>query len=423
MAPRFLRWLYPGIGIKRWVFVATVGFMLVHISGALVYGALTNTEILVSLRLAAGGGLLLLVAGFLVITGVYRLVKNVERMVGKNLRGEAAISTAYERHFLEQGIRVVCIGGGTGMSNLLAGLKAFTANISAVVSVADDGGSSGRLRQEFDILPPGDIRKCLIALSDDAPLVAKLLDYRFSEAELTGHSMGNLVLTVLTRITGDFGEAVRQANQLFAVRGRVLPATLDRIFLVAHHPDGSTTVGQRNISQSSQPIERVELKPNPGPLAADIAAAIEAADMIVLGPGSLYTSVVPNLLIDGMPGAIRRSQAVKVFVANIAAYEGETRGFTLLDHIRVIEKHSGNDLFSHVLVNDGPVPRARRAELDEKGARLLAYNRAETPGDLAYRFVTADVVSREQPLKHDSARLAQALTDLYQRARVAASEW
>ena len=415
MAARILRWLYPGIGIKRWVVAIACGFFLTYLAGGFIYGAITNTEVSMRLRLAAYSAGLVALAGFLVVTGIYRIVKNIERMVGKQLRGEFAIRTAYERSFLEQGTRVVCLGGGTGMSTLLRGLKAFTANITAVVSVADDGGSSGRLRQEFDMLPPGDIRKCLIALSDDSPLMARLLDYRFGEAELAGHSMGNLVLTVLTRITGDFGEAVRQANLLFAVRGRVLPATLDRIFLVARHPDGTTTIGQRNISQSEKPIERVELKPNPGPPAPDIARALEEAELIVLGPGSLFTSVIPTLLIEGIPDIIRRTSAVKVYVANIAACEGETRDFTLLEHLRALEKHAGGGLFGHVLVNDGPVPRARRAELEEKGARLIMYNRTEMPADVPYRFVTADVVSRENPLRHDSDRLARALIDLYQR--------
>lgn len=418
MAFKFLRWLYPGIGIKRWAAVITLGFLAAYFSGVLVYGAVTNTEMTMKIRLTAGSIGLVLVAGVLVITGIYRMVKSIERMVGKQLRGESAISTAYERRFLEQGIKVVCLGGGTGMSTLLRGLKTHTANITAVVSVADDGGSSGRLRREFDILPPGDIRKCLIALSDDAPVMAKLLDYRFDEAELSGHSMGNLVLTVLSRITGDFEQAVREANSLFAVRGKVLPATLDRIFLVAHHPDGSTTIGQKNVSRTDKTIDRVELKPNPGPPAKDIIQTLEEADMVILGPGSLYTSVIPTLLTEGIADRLRKSSAVKVYVANIVAYEGETKGFELMDHIRAMEKHGGKGLFDHVLVNDGTVPRAKRVELEDKGARFIMYNRTDIAEDVPYRFTAADIVSKDSPVRHDSERLAQALMDLYAKVSV-----
>lgn len=419
MSRNLIKWLYPGVGVKRWVAVISLGFVSAHFSGVLLYSALTNTEVALRLRLGSAAVGLILIAGFLVITGIYRLVKNVERMVGKHLRGKGVIRRAMERRLLEHGINVVCLGGGTGMSTLLRGLKAYTANITAIVSVADDGGSSGRLRQEFDMLPPGDIRKCLIALSDDSPVMSRLLEHRFSDAELAGHSMGNLVLTTLTQITGDFGEAIREANTLFAVRGRVLPATLDRIFLIAHHPDGSTTIGQRHITKTEKPIERVELKPNPKTAAEDILQAIEQAQLIVFGPGSLYTSVIPTLLTAGVPQAVRESSAVKVYVCNIVSYEGETKDFTLMDHIRAMEKHGGEGLFSYVLVNEGVIPRARRAELAEANARVIIYDRSEVPEDTPYRFVTDDVVDRETPVRHDSDRLAKALMDLYHRAKPA----
>jgi uncharacterized cofD-like protein len=224
--------------------------------------------------------------------------------------------------------------------------------------------------------------------------------------------MGNLVLTVLTRITGDFGEAVRQANILFAVRGKVLPATLDRIFLVANHPDGTTTIGQQAISKSAKPIAGVELKPSPGPAADDILQAVGEADMIVLGPGSLYTSIIPNLLLEGIPDALRRSKAVKVYVANIWATEGETKGYQLKDHVAAIEKHGGKGVFDVVLVNNGTIPRNQRASLEGESASQIMYKKEDFPADSPYRFISRDIVDRDSVLKHSPERLARELAEI-----------
>jgi uncharacterized cofD-like protein len=294
------------------------------------------------------------------------------------------------------------------MAVLLKGLKDYTADITAVVSVADDGGSSGKLRRELDMMPPGDIRKCLVALSDEAPIVGELLQFRFGEGELEGHSMGNLILTALTRITGDFGQAVRQANRIFAARGRVIPSTLDRMNLVAVHEDGSRTVGQRKISETKVRIRRVMLEPDPGPPREEIVRAIRAADLIVLGPGSLYTSILPNLLIDGIPQAIRASKAVRVYVANVMTHEGETRGYGLPDHLDAVRDHVGDALFDYVLVNSGELPPDELSRPELRKASPVRY----VPGELNARNLTVvedDVVDRANVLCHDSSKLAASL--------------
>ncbi|MBN1809964.1 MAG: YvcK family protein [Planctomycetes bacterium] len=417
MFGKFFKWLYPGIGIKRWVFVITIGFILSNLAAILVILGIQNNLLEMRVRLFGGALGLFLLAGIALVTGVYRLMKSMEGLMRKRGEKKTLVEIAYERRYLEHGWRIVCFGGGTGISTLLKGLKTYTANLTAVVSVADDGGSSGRLRQEFDMLPPGDIRKCLIALSDDAPLMGELLGYRFDEKELEGHSMGNLVLTVLTRITGDFGEAVRQANILFAVRGKVLPATLDRIFLVANHKDGTTTIGQKAVSQTKKPIDSVLLKPNPGPAAEDILHAVGEADMIVLGPGSLYTSVIPNLLIEGLPEAMRRSAATKVYVANIWATEGETRGYDLKAHIDAIEKHGGSGLFDIVLVNNGTIPREKRAALEADGASLIMYRKADFPAGTPYQFISKDIVDRASVLRHAPEKLSRELAEIMREYR------
>lgn len=420
---RSLKWLYPGLKIKRWIFVIYLG-VLVSMLGAVFLGfalyRVPDEERLSRIFLQAAGlaALAFAIGGAVLFTGVYRLLKSIGQLLQR--RGETSktlVDIAYERRYLARGPKVVAIGGGTGMSNLLAGLKSHTADITAVISVADDGGSSGKLRKELDILPPGDIRKCLIALSDDAPLMEQLLRYRFPEEELGGHSFGNLFLTVLTRLTGDFGDAVREANRMLAVRGRVLPATLESIFLVAEHPDGTRTTGQRQISESGKPIAKVELKPNPGPAAPDILAAIAAADLVVLGPGSLYTSVIPNLLIEGIPEAIASGPGVCVYVANVASTEGETSGMGLAEHLDAISRHVPARMIDYVLINCGnPDARALAAFQSRPSRRLISDADGLAP-KAGLRYIREDVIDPVNPAWHSPPKLARALMEIVERHR------
>ncbi|MCA8939219.1 MAG: YvcK family protein, partial [Planctomycetes bacterium] len=220
---------------------------------------------------------------------------------------------------------IVAIGGGTGLATLLSGLKAHTDKILAVCTVADDGGSSGRLRKDFNILPPGDIRNCLVALSDSHELLGRLFQYRFEESDLKGHNFGNIFLAALTRVTGDFYTAVKEANHVLNVRGEVLPATLTKVALVAHHADGSKSTGESLIGAGTgKRIERISLKPEPEPASQEIVEKIEEADLIVLGPGSIYTSIIPNLLIKDVLPAIKRSNAIVCYVCNVMTQPGES---------------------------------------------------------------------------------------------------
>jgi uncharacterized cofD-like protein len=417
---RSLKWLYPGLKIKRWILVIYLGMIISMPGPAFLVFALfqLNDDRPFFLQALAVAALAFAIGGAVLFTGVYRLLKSIGALLQK--RGETSktlLDIAYERRYLARGAKVVALGGGTGMSNLLSGLKSYTADITAVISVADDGGSSGKLRREFDILPPGDIRKCLIALSDDAPLMEQLLRYRFPEEELSGHSFGNLFLTVLTRLSGDFGEAVREANRMLSVRGRVLPATLESIVLVAAHPDGSQTIGQRKVSESTNPIERVRLEPAPPRAAADILRAITAADMIVLGPGSLYTSVIPNLLIPGIPEAIAASPAVCVYVANVAATEGETRGMSLADHITAIDRHLPRRIIDCVLVNTGEPDQSAAAAFAAKSSRRLLHDQDELAESSGYRYIREDVVDPINPAWHSPPKLARALMDIVESHR------
>lgn len=412
---RSIRWLYPGLGIKRWILVIFFGSLLSSAGAAsLIFGLLTS-EPEPRANAYSLAGLLFVLGALALFMGVYRLMKSIGGLLSKSSQHKDLLDIAYEQRALAHGPRVVVLGGGTGMSNLLTGLKEKTREITAIVSVADDGGSSGRLRREFDIAPPGDIRKCLIALSEEAPLMGKLLGYRFNESELEGHAFGNLFLTVLTRITGDFGEAVREANNILSVRGKVVPATLERVFLVATHVDGTKTTGQRLISESTNRIDRVELKPNPGRAARDILEAIAEADLIVLGPGSLYTSVIPNLLLDGLPEAIRRSQAKAVYVCNVMTHEGETAGFSFKDHIDALEKHANGQILDCVLANSGRFPRKELKELEAHGDAPVRYEPADyssNGGEPPFKLVEVDLVDRGSILRHDPHKLSSALMDI-----------
>lgn len=433
---RSLKWLYPGMRVKRWIAVIFVGVFLSNFGAALlIVGFQSRDNRGLAGQFYTYAALGFLVGGLFLLTGVYRLMKSLAELLAQRGRDKDLVDIAFERRYLGLGPRVVALGGGTGMSTLLEGLKDYTAQVTAVVSVADDGGSSGRLRREFDMLPPGDIRKCLVALSDESTLLGELMQYRFSEAdaapacaaadggpgdssELVGHSFGNLFLTVLWRLTGDFGEAVRQAGRILSIRGRVIPSTLDRISLVATYRDGGAVTGQRRISETARRIDRIQLRPKPGPASRDILEAVEQADLIVIGPGSLYTSVLPNLLIEGIPEAIRRSTAAKVYVANVASLEGETRGFSLKDHLEAIEMHTGVSPFDLVLVNSSSLSPPVLKRLREGGGAAVRYDPTDfEESGRDFRFVEADLVGGEDVLRHDPRKLGRTLMALLSRER------
>ncbi|MDP9365198.1 MAG: YvcK family protein [Chloroflexota bacterium] len=307
--------------------------------------------------------------------------------------------------------KVVAIGGGTGLSNLLRGLKRHDVAITAIVTVADDGGSTGRIRSEFDIPAPGDIRNCLVALADDESLVGRLFQYRFDQegSQLAGHSFGNLFITALTRVTGSFEQAVSETASVLAIRGRVLPSTLANVSLSAELIDGTVMHGESSIAHKQAPIKRVFLEPG-NPTAYEPAlSAILNADLIVLGPGSLYTSVLPNLLVDGLTQAIRWSPATVVYACNVATQPGETDHFGAVDHIRAIVDHVGERFLDVALVNSNPASAAAiQPELPIEPVTPTGLERLG-PG---IRIVSRDLVSDKNPLRHDPDKLATALLEL-----------
>ncbi|MBI5083816.1 MAG: YvcK family protein [Acidobacteria bacterium] len=322
-------------------------------------------------------------------------------------------------------LRIVAIGGGTGLSTLLKGLKRYVpafdsgrgwlspaVQITAVVTATDDGGSSGRLRREFDILPPGDIRNCMVALSEDEMLLAKLFQHRFSAGRgLKGHSFGNLFLAALTQITGDFPKAVRLSSEVLAIAGDIFPSTAANVTLKAHLRNGQTVTGESRISRSESPIELIELEPPDVKPMAETLAAIREADVITFGPGSLYTSVAPNLLVAGIPQAIQHSPAVKACLVNLMSQPGETTGMSAADHVEAVLKHAGRALVDCAVVNTAPVSKALLARYARTQA-MPVFNDLRRIEALGVKIVGLPLLAPGTQVRHDSDLLARAVVGL-----------
>jgi uncharacterized cofD-like protein len=328
-------------------------------------------------------------------------------------------------HNRNQGFRVVAIGGGTGLSTLLKGLKRYTvtpgelppagtyiSDLTAVVTVSDDGGSSGRLRRELNMLPPGDIRNCLVALSEDENLLSKLFQYRFSSSgDLEGHSFGNLFLAALSAMTGDFGVAVKKASEILATRGHILPATSADVALEAVMDDGSHVVGETKITASERRIVELKMVPaDPEPLPQTLQA-IADADLITIGPGSLFTSLIPNLLVRGIPEAIAASRAVKIFICNLMTEANESLHMSASDHIIAIYAHRGHGLFHYALVNSEPVSAAMKARYAEESAEPVECD----PGaveELGVQCVAGNFIEEREVVRHATDRICRELMRL-----------
>lgn len=305
--------------------------------------------------------------------------------------------------------KIVVIGGGTGLATVLRGLKTFSWDITAIVTVTDDGGSSGRLRKDMGILPPGDIRNCLLALAEAEPDMTALFNHRFARGELKGHNFGNLFLAAMTEMTGDFQEAVRAMSRILAVKGKVLPATLSDITLAAEMEDGTVVLGEAAIPLARAKIKALRLCPESPPALDEAVQEIQNADGIVIGPGSLFTSIIPNLLVKGIRQSISESPAPKLYICNVMTQPGETDSFTVHDHVKAIENHAGK-LFSHVLVNTASAPD----DVAEKYSIEGKYQVSPDPNALkqsGYTMISGDYLAKSDLAHHDRLRLAAAIAN------------
>ncbi|MEA3344669.1 MAG: gluconeogenesis factor YvcK family protein [Chloroflexota bacterium] len=414
------RWLHIGMGVKRWLLLLMVGITAISI-GAVYFlhdlyriWASSPTGYYLTLQFLPRSvrGVLLGILGLaLVFLAIYKLSRSLlAAFIRPGQEDIAEVVYRYRRR--EHGPKVVAIGGGTGLSILLRGLKAHTSNLTAVVTVADDGGSSGDLRRELGVLPPGDIRNCLGALADDEALITKLFQYRFNQgAGLDGHAFGNLFIVAMAGVTGDFERAVLESSRVLAVQGRILPSTLEQVVLSADLREDTGQLGrvegESQIPAARLPIERVFLEPYNARAYPGAIQAILEADLICIGPGSLYTSVLPNLLVEDITNALRAARAPRIYICNVATQLGETEGYDLGDHLAALRFHGTAGCFTHVLANDNltiPTPP------DWPISLVPPVYSSET----GYNIVTADVIDLVNPWRHDPHKLAQALMTIYE---------
>lgn len=353
-------WLIPGLNVKRWLFLIFAGSILMILGFLLIADAHMIYKIMNIIKRAAFILPTNILAATFILIGAIVFFKGWKKTtlsmmdMDSSKGNNSLLEKLYRRSKLNKGAKVVAIGGGTGLSMLLRGIKKYTNNITAVVTVGDDGGSSGRLREDMGILPPGDIRNCIAALADDDNLITELFQYRFKKGEgLEGHSFGNLFLTALCAITGNMVKAVKESSNVLNIRGVVLPATLDDMKLAAEFEDGTTVNGESNIPEAHKKIKRLYTEPEVCKALPEVLAAIADADLIILGPGSLYTSVIPNLLVSGIVEAIMASTAKKIYVCNIMTQPGETDNYSVASHVNALLSHAkGRKIIDAVLVNN-----------------------------------------------------------------------
>lgn len=411
-----LTWLVPGMHVKRWLLLMMIGVAMMGLGIAYLLRQVYTTATLpaefyyITLQFIPRWlrGLLFIVTSFgLMFLAVFKLTHSIVSVVDRPGQREPLSQRVYNYRFRPNGPKVVAIGGGTGLSRLLLGLKEHTDKLTAIVSVGDDGGSSGRLREEFGVLPPGDVRNCIAALAEADDEMRRLFQYRFEEGSgLEGHSFGNLFIVALSAITGSFEEAVRATSRILAVRGQIVPVTPVDLKLGARIAGGAMVWGESNITHEGARIERLFIDPPDAHAYPDALEAIADADLIIIGPGSLYTSVLPNLLVGDIREAIRRARALKVYVSNVATQHGETDDFTVGDHVRAILDHTGPGLIDCVLANDNI-----RHNLPSEWMSHAVEPHGDLPAGMP--LYSWDVVQADKRYHHDPAKLAFALMRLY----------
>ncbi len=403
---RFLRLLHPGVGLKRWALVGAAGVAFCSIGVAYLIRKFFSVSFPDFLPWYFEGFLLLVVGGAVILLSMYGFYRVLSPLFMRSQSIDAVADTVYNRWSRGRGPKVVAIGGGTGQSVLLRGLRLHTDNLTAIITVADDGGSSGILRRELGVLPPGDFRNCLVALSEDESLLADLFQYRFDEGSgLKGHSFGNLFIVAMTNVTKSFDQALVESSRVLAVRGGLLPSTPADLRLTARFTDGTMVKGESSITERGGQIERLMIEPASA-LAHPLAVqAIEEADIVVIGPGSLYTSILPNILVKGISDALERTGATVIYVCNVATQIGETESYAVRDHVTALQRHTFDTIADCVLANSNPLP------LDDRFAgQPVVHDGKPIPHA---QVVLADMADAAHPVRHDADKLASAIMDIY----------
>lgn len=421
----FLKWLYPGMRFKRWLFLFAVGVLLTSVGLTIIFNYKyidSMEEFIFRVVYTATGsynymitnivGIFICVIGIIIMLIAMRMtIRSIITVLLPN-SSDKLVDLIYAKRKLDRGPAITVIGGGTGLSVLLRGLKEVTNNVTAVVTVADDGGSSGRLRDDFGIIPPGDLRNCLVALADTEPLMEKLFQYRFEgKSELAGHSFGNLFIAAMTQVTGDVEKALMESSKVLAVKGRVFPASTAKIRLDATMCDGTVVEGESQIPLVRKKIKRVHIFPKHAEPVASAINAIKDADAIILGPGSLYTSIMPNLLVDNIADTIKKSHATKIYICNVMTQPGETDDYTVSMHVKAILEHAGIGSVDYVLANDTPISASMQDFYAKKSQYPVVIDE-DAIHDLGIGFVKADLINESNVIHHDSDKLAHNIMQM-----------
>ena len=412
---RILDWLKPGIKVKRWVAFGILGILLI----AFGFTELVNRRIY-DIYYKIFYVFLNLTGIFVIYVAVTEVMKSIIVLANTgyvkiSLDSKKIDSLIYEKRLLVKGPKIVVIGGGTGLSTMLRGLKYFTSNITAIVTVGDNGGGSGALREDLGMLPPGDIRNCMLALADTEPIMEDLLQYRFKDGRLKNQSFGNLFLAAMTGISDNFEDAVQKMSSVLAVTGKILPVTLDDMQLVAELENGNKVYGESEIPEEAvkqkSRIKKLLIEPETAEPVEEALAAIKEADAIVMGPGSLYTSVISNLLIKKIRSAVRKSNAFKIYICNIMTQPGESDNFNVSDHIKEIKKYAGRDAVDCAIVNSGHIPDKIKEKYLKENSQLVNIDE-ENIKELGVDIVKANLVKIENGyVKHNTDKLAEVLAD------------
>ncbi len=422
---KLIHWLRPGLKIKRWIILGLMGMFFISISlSHYLPRFIIITSNWSSIFIGLIGLCILIFSLRKAIISILDFAYYPSTLTGKN--DNKLDRKIYDKKILSRGPKIVIIGGGTGLSVLLRGLKLFTSNITAIVTVADDGGGSGKLREDLGILPPGDIRSCILALADMEPTMEKLLQHRFEEGDLKGQSFGNLLIASMNGISGNFEEAIKRISDVLAVTGKVLPVTLKDITLYAKLENGNVIKGESNIPikslEQKSPVESVFIKPKAAETVKDAIDAIEEADLVLLGPGSLYTSVIPNLLVGNIKESLNKTKALKVYITNVMTQPGETDKYTVYPHVDALLKHWENASLDYVIANTGTISDivSKKYETEYAEVTKLTEEDKEKLKAKGIKLIAEDLIDiKKDYVRHDAIKLSKIIVDLVLEWKVA----
>ncbi|NQU74513.1 MAG: uridine diphosphate-N-acetylglucosamine-binding protein YvcK [Candidatus Omnitrophica bacterium] len=409
---KLLKWFYPGMKIKRWIALTVFGTTMLSMGFVIIISEEQG-------QASLGTSIVIIIGIIALITGVKRIINSLITIFLPE-REKDLVDIVYKKRQLEKGPRIVAIGGGVGFTTVLRGLKEYTNNITAVVTVIDEGRVSSRMQAQSDIPPPAGVRESLIALADAELVVGNLFHYRFKKGtELWGYNFGDLFLTAMSGVMGDFDRAVKESSRVLAIRGQVALSTLAKVSLIAHHADGAETIGKENILNSTNPIKRVYLRPQSAKATQEVVSALLKAEAIVFCPGSLYTELMPALLVGGVKEELLNSKAVKIYIANIMTKSGETDNYKTSDHLKGIAEHVGQNLVNYCIVNRNRISAEQVKRYEQEGAEVVPVDK-EGLTKFGCKVIEESIIDKTSgPVRHNPLKLAEIILNLISESKKA----